>query len=69
MPTCRRIVISLTGAERSALSELAQRELRQPRDQAHLILRRELERLGLLSPNDAVTQTQKPIKEQPNKVH
>ena len=52
MTTLRRIVVSLSGAERSALTELAERELREPRDQARLILRCELERLGLLPPAD-----------------
>ncbi|MDY7076991.1 MAG: hypothetical protein SXV54_08710 [Chloroflexota bacterium] len=59
MTTLRRIVVSLSGAERSALTELAERELREPRDQARLILRCELERLGLLPPADAADQAQK----------
>ena len=45
----RKIVISLDGAERSALAHLAEQELRTPRDQARFVLRRELERLGFLS--------------------
>jgi len=48
MAVRRKLVISLDGAERSALTELAERERRDPRAQAALIIRRELERAGLL---------------------
>ena len=44
----RKIVLSLDGAEREALATLSQRERRDMRDQAALIIRRELERAGLL---------------------
>ena len=54
----RRIVIPLSGAERSALAELAKRELREPRAQARLILRRELEQRGLLPSTDTNDQNQ-----------
>ena len=50
----RKIVLSLDGAERAALATLSQRERRDMRDQAALIIRRELERAGLL-PTDAPT--------------
>lgn len=43
-----RVVVSLKTAERDALVELAQRERRDPREQAALIVVRELERAGLL---------------------
>jgi hypothetical protein len=43
-----RIMISLTSKERFALSALAKRELRSPRDQLRVILRNELQKLGLL---------------------
>ena len=43
-----RITITFTRSERSALMKLAEQELRDPRDQARLILREELERRGLL---------------------
>jgi hypothetical protein len=43
-----RITITLEREERSALMQLAGRELREPRDQARYILRNELQRLGLI---------------------
>ncbi len=43
-----RLTIQLGADERNALNELANRELREPRDQVRLILRKELEVLGLL---------------------
>ena len=48
-----RITISMEQRERAALMKLARSELREPRDQARYIIRRELERLGLLSTVDA----------------
>ena len=47
-----RLLITLDSAERSALTKLSQKELRDPRDQLRLILRQELERQGLLLSND-----------------
>jgi hypothetical protein len=44
-----RVILTLTISEKSALLTLAERELRDPRAQAALIIRRELERLGLLA--------------------
>jgi hypothetical protein len=44
----RRMMIALDGKERSALIELAERERRDPRQQAAVIIRRELVRRGLL---------------------
>ena len=43
-----RIIITLNTNERDALFAIAEREVREPRAQAALIIRRELERLGLL---------------------
>ena len=43
-----RITISLQDPEKTALRALAQKEFREPRAQAALIIRKELERLGLL---------------------
>ncbi len=43
-----RLTMKITIEERNALTQLAQRERRQPHDQAALIVRSELERLGLL---------------------
>ena len=48
MAALRKLVISLSGAERSALADLAERERRDLRDQAAVIIRCELERAGLL---------------------
>ena len=48
MNDLRKIVISLDGAERNALAALAARERRDARAQAALLIRTELERLGLL---------------------
>lgn len=45
-----RIQINFNPQERSALDRLAQRERRNARDQAALIVRHELERLGLIQP-------------------
>lgn len=44
-----RITITLNSIERDALFAVADQELRNPRAQAALIIRTELERLGLLS--------------------
>jgi hypothetical protein len=44
-----RIVIYLPNQERNALYQLALREYRVPHAQAALIIRKELERLGMLS--------------------
>ena len=43
-----RMVIILSESERLALIELARQEMRYPREQVRLILRRELEARGLL---------------------
>lgn len=43
-----RLTLSITEEERLAIFALARRERREPRDQVALIVRRELERIGLL---------------------
>ncbi len=45
----RKLVISLDGDERSALTMLAERERRDPRAQAALLIRNELIERGLLA--------------------
>ena len=47
-----RITLAFAQAERAALEELARREYRDVRQQAGIIIRRELERLGLLAAPD-----------------
>ena len=44
-----RITITLEDAEAKALAVLAQRERRHPREQAAMMIRRELEQRGLLA--------------------
>lgn len=46
-----RIMVTLRQDEREALRVLAERERRDPRDQAALLIRGELERRGLLLPD------------------
>jgi hypothetical protein len=43
-----RMIVNLREHERTALWQLAQREYRTPRDLAAVIIRKELERQGLL---------------------
>ena len=43
-----KVIVYLRDQERSALYELATKEYRAPKAQAALIIRKELERLGLL---------------------
>ncbi len=50
MDDTRKIVLKLSGAERSALFRLAEANLRDPRDQIRLIVRNELQQLGYLQP-------------------
>lgn len=45
-----RIMIQLDGLERSALATLAERERRDPGSQAAMLIRQQLEKLGLLQP-------------------
>jgi hypothetical protein len=55
-----KIIIYLGDPERDALNQLAQRELRAPRAQAALIIRRELTRLGMLSQPSLSTTDENP---------
>jgi hypothetical protein len=52
-----RLTVTLADQEKIALRTLAEKEFRDPRAQAALIIRQELERLGLLQgkPNAAQT--------------
>jgi hypothetical protein len=47
-----RVTVTLLDEERDALHVLAQRERRDPRMQAALLIRRELERAGVLPIHD-----------------
>lgn len=53
-----RLQVVFDSAEGRALTELAVNELRDPRDQIRLIVRRELERRGLLPPSDQPARAQ-----------
>ena len=57
-----RITIVFAPGERAALDELARREFRDVRQQAAVIIRRELERRGLLPP-DAGAADERPAQE------
>jgi hypothetical protein len=48
----KRLTITLPEIEKKALHELAEREYRDTQAQAALIIRTELERRGLLNPNE-----------------
>lgn len=52
-----RITINLQDQEKNALRALAEHEFRDPRAQAALIIRQELERRGLLNADSAGTET------------
>ena len=60
-----RITISLSDPEKMALRRLASNEFREPRDQARLILRKELERKGLLQIETPVDTKSTHTQEQP----
>lgn len=47
----RPLFVRLAPSERAALTDHAERERRDPRDQAALLIRAQLERLGLLNPS------------------
>ena len=55
-----RITVSLMRSEKSALMQLAERERRDPRAQAAILIRRELERLGLIQRLEVVTDERHP---------
>ena len=50
METLTKVYVPLNDIERKALIQLGIAEKRDPRQQAALLIRRELERLGLLQP-------------------
>ena len=60
-----RITITLRQSERDALLTLAEREFREPRAQAALLIRAELERLGLL-PRAPMSANGAPAQEEQN---
>ncbi len=55
-----KVIIYLRDHEFTALNELAQREYRAPKAQAALMLRRELEKLGMIPGEQQINTT--PIK-------
>ena len=61
-----KLIIYLREEEFSALSNLAQREYRVIKAQASLIIRIELERLGLLHQKDPKPTIPAPLTERPN---
>ena len=66
-----RCVVYLKEQERNALYRLAERELRAPKAQAALIIRAELERLGMLSSAEKAmktTQAHAGLQEAPNDI-
>jgi hypothetical protein len=54
-----KVIVYLREQERSALYELATKEYRAPKAQAALIIRKELERLGLLETGAEENQEEK----------
>lgn len=53
-----RLMIHLEDDERAAIWRMAEHERREPRQQAALIVRRELERLGYLEATTTTTEAQ-----------
>ena len=56
-----RIIVHLGELEREALRTLAKREMRDPRAQAALIIRQELERQGALPTREDLSQTKETV--------
>jgi len=63
-----RVTITLRSNELEALVTLAQRERREPRAQAAVIIKRELEKCGLLPTDRPPTATPTPPQPQPQSV-
>ena len=61
----KRTTVMLRTEEHEALLTLAERERRDPRSQAAVLIRRELERCGLLSPADTHTQNRSANPQEP----
>ncbi len=61
-----RVILYLREQEMSALQALAQREYRALKAQAALIIRKELERLGMLEGTDASPEAGEALHEQPS---
>lgn len=55
-----RITITLSDKEKAALRTLSEKEFRDPRQQAALIIRRELERQGLVAAASPTTESEPP---------
>ncbi len=55
-----KVIIYLPDHESAALNQLAQREYRAPKAQAALIIRKELERLGMIKSEPEIGQSAEP---------
>ncbi len=60
-----RITIKLTNQEKDALRTLSEKQFRDPRAQAALIIRRELERLQLIEPMTPIQNDEQPAQGKP----
>lgn len=60
-----RITIKLTDREKNALRTLSENQFRDPRAQAALIIRRELERLQLIEPLAPIQNDEQPAQDKP----
>jgi hypothetical protein len=56
-----RITITLSDEEKAALRSLSEKEFREPRMQAALIIRKELERQRLVESTSSITESKSPI--------
>ncbi len=61
-----RVIFYLREQEMNALQALAQREYRALKAQAALIIRKELERLGMLEATDETPEAREALHEQPS---
>ncbi len=57
----KKITVILSDQEKVALQAAAEREMRGVRDQARFVIRQELERRGLLKPDQAPATTGKAV--------
>ena len=57
-----RITITLSDEEKAALRSLSEKEFRDPRMQAALIIRRELEKQGLVESESPVNENEPKVK-------
>lgn len=63
-----RITITLSDEEKTALRSLSEKEFRDPRMQAALIIRRELEKQGLVESVSPVNENEPPTTEKTKKL-